>query len=92
MERPKTYGEFAEMNEYTRVDERLATGSHPSTDKGCIEVCYVGQQEPTLITDNMSRYDRLTTIADVIEYQMEQIREMASDDLKELKAEKAMEQ
>lgn len=23
MERPKTYGEFAEMNEYTRVDERL---------------------------------------------------------------------
>ena len=53
---------------------------------------YEGQQEPTLITDNMSRYDRLTTIADVIEYQMEQIREMASDDLKELKAEKAMEQ
>lgn len=71
---------------------RYATGSHPSTDKGCIEVRYEGQQEPTLITDNMSRYDRLTTIADVIEYQMEQIREMASDDLKELKAEKAMEQ
>lgn len=23
MERPKTYGEFAEMNEYTCVDERL---------------------------------------------------------------------
>ena len=23
MTRPKTYGEFAEMNEYTRVDERL---------------------------------------------------------------------
>lgn len=71
---------------------RYATGSHPSTDKGCIEVRYEGQQEPTLITDNMSRYDRLITIADVIEYQMEQIREMASDDLKELKAEKAMEQ
>lgn len=71
---------------------RYVTGSHPSTDKGCIEVRYEGQQEPTLITDNMSRYDRLTTIADVIEYQMEQIREMASDDLKELKAEKAMEQ
>mgnify|MGYP000844515921 FL=1 len=23
MTRPKTYGEFAETNEYTRVDERL---------------------------------------------------------------------
>lgn len=68
---------------------RYATGSHPSTDKGCIEVRYEGQQEPTIITDDTSRYNRLTTIADVIEYQMEQIREMASDDLKELKAEQS---
>ena len=71
---------------------RYTAGSHPGTDKGCIEVRYDGQQEPTIITDDTSRYDRLTAIADVIEYQMEQIREMASDDLKELKAEKAMEQ
>ena len=71
---------------------RYATGSHPSTDKGCVEVRYEGQQEPTIITDDTSRYNRLTTIADVIEYQMEQIREMASDDLKELKAQQAMEQ
>lgn len=71
---------------------RYATGSHPSTDMGCIEVRYECQQEPTIITDDTSRYNRLTTIADVIEYQMEQIREMASDDIKELKAEQAMEQ
>ena len=71
---------------------RYATGSHPSIDKGCIEVQYEGQQEPTVITDDVRRYDRLITIADVIEYQMEQIREMASDDIKELNAEKAMEQ
>lgn len=71
---------------------RYAVGSHPNTDKGCIEVRYDGQQEPAVITDDVRRYDRLTTIADVIEHQMEQIREQASDDLEELKAEKAMEQ
>lgn len=70
---------------------RYAAGSHPDTDKGCTEVRYEGQQKPTLITDDMSRYDRLTTIAGGIEYQMEQVREMASDDIKELKTQQAME-
>lgn len=71
---------------------RYAAGSHPNTDRGCIEIRYEGQQEPTLITDNKSRYDRLTSIAEVVEHEMEQVRENASDDLKELKAEQAMEQ
>lgn len=28
MTRPKTYGEFADANEYTRVDERLRDRGH----------------------------------------------------------------
>lgn len=71
---------------------RYAAGSRPDTDKGCVEIRYEGQQEPTIITDDKSRYERLTAIAGVVEHEMEQIRESVSDDIKELKAEQALEQ
>ena len=62
---------------------RYAPNTRPDTDKGCIEVHYKDQQ-PIVITDDKSRYERLTAIAGVVEHEMERLCEMASSDLKEL--------
>lgn len=70
---------------------RYAPNTRPDTDKGCIEVHYKDQQ-PIVITDDKSRYERLTAIAGVVEHEMERLRELASSDLKELSDEQAMEQ
>ena len=69
---------------------RYAPEAHPNTDKGCIEVHYKDQQ-PIVITDDKSRYERLTAIAGVVEHEMERLRELASSDLKELADEDAEE-
>ena len=62
---------------------RYAPGTCPDTDKGCIEVHYKDHQ-PIVITDDKSRYERLTAIAGVVEHEMERLRELVSSDLKEL--------
>ena len=62
---------------------RYAPGTCPDTDKGCIEVHYKDHQ-PIVITDDKSRYERLTAIAGVVEHEMERLHEMVSSDLKEL--------
>jgi hypothetical protein len=70
---------------------RYEPNTHPDTDKGFIEVHYK-DQEPLVITDDKSRYERLTAIAGVVEHEMERLHEMVSSDLKELSDEQAMEQ
>lgn len=70
---------------------RYAPMTRPDTDKGCIEVHYKDHQ-PIVITDDKSRYERLTAIAGVVEHEMERLHEMVSSDLKELSDEQAMEQ
>ena len=70
---------------------RYAPMTRPDTDKGCIEVHYK-DHHPIVITDDKSRYERLTAIAGVVEHEMERLHEMVSSDLKELSDEQAMEQ
>lgn len=70
---------------------RYAPMTRPDTDKGCIEVHYKDHQ-PIVITDDKSRYERLTAIAGVVEHEMERLHEMVSSDLKELSDEQALEQ
>lgn len=69
---------------------RYEPNTHLDTDKGFIEVHYK-DQEPIVITDDKSRYERLTAIAGVVEHEMKRLHELASSDLKELSDEQAME-
>lgn len=55
------------------------------------EIHYKGQQKPTIVTDDKSRYDRLTVLAPIVEQRLEHLYEQAAADIKELTDEQAME-
>lgn len=59
--------------------------------ESCTEIHYKGQQKPTIVTDDKSRYDRLTALAPIVERELEHLHEQAATDLKELADEQAME-
>ena len=60
--------------------------------ESCTEIHYKGQQKPTIVTDDKSRYDRLTALAPIVEQELEHLYEQAATDLKELADEQALEQ
>lgn len=72
--------------------ERIGFARFEEGGHGGVEVHYKGQQKPTVITDDKSRYDRLTALAPIVEQQLEHLYEHAATDLKELSDEQAMEQ